>query len=141
MGKILALDYGKKRIGVAVCDGKGGLVFPRAALQNKGDWKVVQFLKDLIGTEHITTIVVGIPIGLEGEETAQTRLVRKFVVFLRKHLSVRILEEDEALSTFVAEEKFRAFGLKSHEMKSYKDSVAAAAILETFLERKSRDIL
>jgi len=81
--------------------------------------------------------VLGLPLSMDGTESAQTRLVLKFAEELRKYLDIPVHLQDERLSSFAAEEKLAAAEYSRGQKKKRLDAVAAAEILETFLEGKA----
>ena len=76
--KYLGLDYGEKRIGVAVSDAQGRVAFPKKVVFNRGNSQMMVQLQSLVKDEHISRIVVGLPIGLNGQDSSQTSATRKY---------------------------------------------------------------
>ena len=122
MGRILALDYGKRRMGVAITDPDQTVAFPRDVLKG-GD---LVALKRLIQEEKIELILVGLPVALSGEKTAQTRETEGFIEKLST-LGVPIQTMDERWTTVQAD---RTGG---------DDAVAAQILLKTYLDKKERN--
>ena len=122
MGRILALDYGKRRMGVAITDPDQTVAFPRDVLKG-GD---LASLKKLIQEEQIELILVGLPVALSGEKTAQTRETEGFIEKLST-LGVPIQTMDERWTTVQAD---RTGG---------DDAVAAQILLKTYLDKKERN--
>jgi putative Holliday junction resolvase len=135
--KIIALDVGAARVGVAIASSFARLPSPLMTMDyNKSFW---DNLKKVCDDERVDTIVVGLPRGLDGHETAQTKLVRKFTDELERRLNLPIHFQDEALTSKKAEAELVAKGKKFN--KAMVDALAATYILEDFLisnqERKN----
>jgi len=125
----LALDVGSKRIGVAIASLSFRLPRPLCTLAN--DDQFFERLKGLIKTEAIGVLVVGLPRGLEGQETGQTTYVRDFVDQLKTHIELAVYFQDEALTSTRAEAELKARG-KIYQ-KGDIDALAATYILEDYL--------
>ena len=125
----LALDVGSKRIGVAIASLSFKLPRPLCTLMN--DDTFFKQLDDLVKTEAIGVLVVGLPRGLEGQETGQTKYVRDFVDQLKTHIDLPINFQDEALTSTRAEAELTARG-KIYQ-KGDIDALAATYILEDYL--------
>lgn len=125
----LALDVGSKRIGVAIASLSFKLPRPLYTLANDDDF--IARLKRLIETEAIGVLVVGLPRGLDGQETGQTKYVREFVDQLKTQIELPINFQDEALSSARAEAELTARG-KIYQ-KGDIDALAATFILEDYL--------
>ncbi len=123
MSKILAVDYGSKRIGLAITDQKHVIVFPYFTLSK--DKFFLDNLKKICQKEDIEKIIVGLPLGLNSRETQQTREIKKFIELLKRELSISIIEEDERFSSKLAD-KLSA---------KNRDEIAAMIILQSYLER------
>lgn len=124
----LGIDYGNKRIGLAIADSSTKLAVPFEIIENKNRKFVLVELNKIIEQENIDQIVVGVPYNMEGEETEQTKDVLEFIKFLNKNLDLQIHQFDERLSTKAAETL-----LGDVDKKSHKDAVAAMVILQDFL--------
>lgn len=125
---ILALDVGSKRIGVAIANSVARIARPLTTLIAESD--VDQQLQQLIETENIEAFVVGLPRGLDGQETAQTASVRQFVNSLQ-HFGLPIHFQDEALTSRKAEAELEGRG--KPYAKGDIDALAATFILDDFL--------
>lgn len=123
----LALDVGEKRIGIARASAIARLAEPLSTLLVDGSEH--EGLQKLINAEHIDLLVIGLPRGMEGQETAQTQSVRAYAKQLEA-LGVQMTFQDESLTSIKAEEALRR---KGDYQKADVDSMAAALILEDFL--------
>lgn len=126
---ILALDVGTKRIGVAASDLNVRLPQPLTTLQ--ADNNPAQQLQDLVNREGAVGLVIGLPRGLDGQETAQTQLVRTFAEELKSHVDLPQYWQDEAVTSRQAEEELKSRG-KPYQ-KGDIDALSATYILEDFL--------
>lgn len=124
-----ALDVGEVRIGVALTPKGVRIAQPYGVIAN--DQSVVDAIKNLISSEQITALAIGLPRGLQGQETDQTRYVRKFVKQLQSAIGIPIHLQDEALTSVKAEAELTARGKEF--AKGEIDALAACYILEDFL--------
>ncbi len=130
--RIVALDIGDKRIGVATANVVARLASPLTTLDVSDD--VIEQIKQLIAEQTAAALVLGLPRNLKGEDTDQTRKVREFGERLQHHLDIPIYWQDEALTSHVSEEKLKSG--KAPYQKSDIDALAATHILEDFLASK-----
>ena len=132
--RYLAIDYGTKRTGLAICDAAETIASPLAVLH--GQKELLGNIAEIVETENVEAIVLGLPLNMSGTESSQTKLTRKFAEQLKIHLSIPVYLQDERLSSFGAEEKLAPAELTKGKRKKRIDAVAAAEILEAFLEQK-----
>ncbi len=130
MSRVLALDYGSARCGVAVSDPSGTLATPLPVVERPGSRKGLGRVVGLVRSHGVATVVVGLPLGLSGDDTDQTRETRAFAERLRERLGERVAVElyDERFTTRMAER----FGGAGDE-----DSRAAAHLLESWLAARA----
>lgn len=126
---ILALDVGAKRIGVAASDLQVRFARPLTTLA-AGE-TTPQQLQALVAEQQAVGLVIGLPRGLEGQETAQTKAVRAFAEQLKPHVRLPYYWQDEAVTSRQAEEELERRG-KPYQ-KSDIDALSATYILEDFL--------
>lgn len=142
--KLLGLDYGVKRVGVALSlaeEGPGGyrntpMVFPRPAILRTTRQEFFERLLDLIEEERPAAIVLGLPLCRGGLDSLTTRQVRNFAASLGRRCTLPIYFMDEALSSSEAESRMRESGLvdlRGSREAGLIDSQAAVGILESFL--------
>jgi len=129
----MAIDYGARRIGVAVSD-SGILATPHSVVPNEGD--VVETLAHLARDLEATTIVVGIPRRQFRDPKEQT--FHGFAERLRQKTCKEVVLWDEALTTAAAAEKLQAAGRKRREAQREIDMYAAAVILQSYLDEQAR---
>ena len=132
--RYLAIDYGDKRTGLAICDAEETIVSPLTVIHGQKD--LLKKITDIVETEKVEAIVLGLPLNMDDSQGPQAKLVLKFADRLQAHIDVPIHFQDERLSTFSAEEKLAAADFTRGKKKKRLDAVAAAQILESFLEQK-----
>ena len=137
MGRVLGIDYGDSRIGLAMSDPIKIIASPFKTIRNEGNENFLQVFQSLIKEKDVETIVVGLPMGLKGQETAQTKKVREFVSLLYA-LNLPIRLEDERLSSVSAEKSMIQQNIKTGHNKGLIDQRAAAIILQQFLDKQNR---
>ena len=137
MGRVLGIDYGDSRIGLAMSDPLKIIASPFKTIRNEGNEKCLQVFQSLIKEKDVEAIVVGFPIGLKGQETAQTKKVREFANLLYA-LKLPIRLEDERLSSVSAEKSMIQQNIKTGHNKGLIDQRAAAIVLQQFLDKQNR---
>lgn len=135
--KYLAIDYGQKRTGLALCDPGETICSPLAVLETNKNL-ISQILKT-IETEKIEAVVVGLPLNMDGTKGPQAKTTENFTDQLKKRLDIPLHFCDERLSSFAAQEKFAAAEIKGSKKKKLLDAVAAAEILQSFLDSKKHN--
>lgn len=136
MSRILALDVGDKRIGVAVCDPTGLLVTPLVTIQRKNMRADVARVASLVATQEAGMVVVGLPLNMDGTDGEQALKVRSFAKRLSFAIKRPIELQDERLSTFSAIEALTERGVRTGHNRELVDMEAAAVILRAFLDSK-----
>ena len=131
--RLLALDPGGRRTGVALSDELGLFAHPRPALTARSRAELIVGVERLVSVEGAAEVVVGVPIGLHGADTDQTREARDLAGALRERLHVRVTEWDERLSTVQAS---RTLHGKERRQSGDLDSAAAAIILQAVLDSR-----
>jgi len=126
--KVLALDYGTKRTGLALGDTEAGLAFPRGVISGLGDQELINRLIDIIKREGVEQVVVGEPTGLSGQDSSQTLSSRTFSDKLGQTLSVPVVLYDERLTS-------RQADLAQNQGSRYeRDELAALFLLQSYLD-------
>jgi len=132
--RYLAIDHGLKRTGLAICDADQRVVSPLCVL--KGQKNLPQEISQIIASEEVGAIVLGMPLNMDGSEGPQAQKVKAFAERLKQHAHVPVFFQDERLSSFEAREKLESTHLAKAKKRSLLDAVAAAEILQGFLDRK-----
>lgn len=132
--RYLAIDYGNKRTGLAICDAGETIASPLTVIHGQTD--LLKKITDIVEAEKIEAIVLGLPLNMDDSQGPQAKLVLKFADLLKAHIDIPIHFQDERLSTFGAEEKLAAADFTRGQKKKRLDAVAAAEILDAFLQQK-----
>jgi len=139
MGRILGIDYGERRVGLAVSDPTATIAQPLPTLtRRRGKRPPVQAIANLIAEYEAREVVLGLPLTPEGEESEWTREVREFGTAVGERAGVPVRYIDERFTSVRAERAVRGSGLKrsEREEKGRIDAAAATLILQTFLDRR-----
>ncbi|MGC9977078.1 MAG: Holliday junction resolvase RuvX [Syntrophales bacterium] len=132
--RILGLDYGSKRIGVAVCDELGMTAQGLATIARKNRRSDLEEIDRFVRTYHVEKIVIGYPIRLDGTEGIQCEKVSKFASILESTFSLPVIKWDETLSTKAAEEVLVLANIARKKRKNIVDKLAASFILQGYLD-------
>jgi len=136
--RILAIDPGARRLGLAISDPSETIASPLGVIERSA-WKTdVQRLRKIVEDSAVGEIVVGRPLTMRGEVGAEAREAERFAAKLRAALSVPVVEVDERFSTVAAERAMRDAGSRAAQRRARRDAVAAALILQPYLDRRSR---
>lgn len=136
MGRILAIDFGTKRTGIAVTD---PLRIIPGGLTTVATHELDKFLADYFAREQVDVIVVGHPTNMNGEESASMAQIRPFVARLKKQYPDReIVMFDERFTSVIAQRAIRDAGIKkmARRNKALVDEVSATIILESYMDSK-----
>ena len=133
-GRIMALDLGEKRIGVALSDSTRIIASAHSVLSRKSRLEDTARYAHLIAENSVTLVVVGLPITLGGREGERAAWVRDYAADLAERLPVPIVFWDESLSTVEAQAALRAQGRRGKKLRERVDAVAAAVILQSYLD-------
>jgi putative Holliday junction resolvase len=134
-GRVLALDVGTRRLGVAVSDPTGTVASPLATVPRRGRAEDAAALAALAAAQDATTVVVGLPVTLAGGEGPAARAVRAYLDELRPLLPGLTFElVDERLSTAAAERALVGGGVRRRDRREVVDQVAASVFLQTWLD-------
>lgn len=142
MARILAVDYGERRIGLALSDPLRMIATPLPTLQRKrGKRPPVQAILDIVQANDVDALVVGLPLTLEGTESDWTLEVRAFGEKLAQRSGLSVAFVDERMTSVAAERAVRGLGLPKYERerKDRIDAAAAVLILQAHLDALRRD--
>ena len=135
MSRCIGIDLGSKRVGLALSDKMNMIASPYRTLVVKNEQDLLDQLRLIIVDFKIKTIVLGLPLNMNGEDSAQTKKVRKFKSVISVfNLPVKL--EDERLSSVSAKRSLVMQDIKTGHNKSEVDKRAAAIILQQFLDKK-----
>ena len=132
--RLLGLDYGAARIGVALSDPSGKIASPHSVLRHIGWGPSARAVAQLARENDCAYVVLGLPCRMNGREGAQAKEVRGFAEVLRKQ-GLRVEFQDERLTSREAEDALREGGVPIRQSKGLVDQVAAALILQAWLDR------
>lgn len=133
LGRILSIDYGKKRTGLAVTD---PLRIIANGLTTVETVKLIPFLKDYFSREPVTEAIIGMPTNMDDSDTHATPLVRKFIEQFKKNFpAISITEVDERFTSKMATQAMLHMGLKKKQRqnKALVDEIAATIMLQEYL--------
>src|SRR5437899_1559163 len=131
--RILAIDYGDRRIGLAISDEMGMIARPLATIERVPKQKSFARIAQYVSELQVERVVVGLPLRLDGTAGDAAARVEKFIEALRKELACKVVSWDERLTSFEAEERMRAAGLNAAKRHSRIDEFAAMIILEDYI--------
>jgi putative Holliday junction resolvase len=134
-GRLLALDLGTRRVGVAVCDERRVTVSPLPPLARQSWKKLVREIAELVERFDAKAVVVGLPLRLDGTEGDSAAEARRLARNLSLTLALPVRLQDERMTSRDAEGLMRETGLNSYEMAARVDSAAAAIILRDFITK------
>ena len=134
MGKIIAIDHGDRRIGLAISDDLGMIAFPFKTIDTKKDRSYIDTICKIVDDGNVSDIVVGWPVGMSGNITSQTKKVEDFINKLEEKTSAKIIRIDERLTSAIAKRKMIEAGKNQKDNKGEADMLAAATILQDYLD-------
>ena len=137
MGRYLGIDNGEKRVGLALSDPLKIIATPFRTLLVHNTNQVIWELDKIIDEQDVELIVVGNPLGMKGQQTAQTKRVMEFTDKL-SDIGYKVMLEDERLSSVSAKRVMIEQKIKTGYNKELIDQIAAAIILQQFLDKQSR---
>ena len=131
---ILSLDYGEKRIGIAISDNKCSIALPSEVLERNKTNKDFLYIKDFIEKNDIQAVLIGIPYNMDGSEGEQCKIVRDFSKKLLEFINISIIYWDERLSTLAQEKILINKDVSRRKRKKIIDMLAASYFLQSFLD-------
>lgn len=130
----MGLDYGERRIGVALSDPLKIIARPLITIDKKKINDYFSKILEIINNNDVSTVVVGLPLTLKGDNSKQTDDVISFINELRVRIQLPIITIDERLSSTAAEKSLRNQGIKTGYNKELIDVTAAAIFLQEYLD-------
>lgn len=134
MKQLLGVDFGEKRVGVAVSDPTATIASPRGVIVRRSNRQVAEHVAELAREPGIVAVVLGLPLDSAGEEGYQARRVRRFADALRPLLNVPLVFWDESLSSVDASRALQQAGARRKRRAGPIDDVAAAVMLQAYLD-------
>lgn len=133
--KFIGIDYGVRRIGVAIADAETRIAVPLVTLDGRNDvTRDARAVADLGQREAAGSFVVGLPLNMDGSDSLQTTLTRRFAAELERLSGLPVHLHDERLSSYAAEGVMDEAGVRARGRKGLTDRIAAQKILQAFLD-------
>ena len=137
LSRVLGLDFGERRIGLALSDPLGIIAKPLTIIDRKKTADYISRISEIVSERKITSIVVGLPLTLKGDYSKQTEIVLAFIDQLKSDLQIPIMTVDERLSSVAAVKSLQAQAVKTGHNKGRVDETAAAIFLQEYLDSQS----
>ena len=135
MRKTLCVDYGTKRVGLAISDDHGTMAFPLETISSK---HAIENICHIIREKKVTQLVLGLPLHMDGHEGSKAREAREFGKQLERTTGLIPEYVDETLSTYDAEQEMKERKVNPKKRKEIIDQLAAQKVLQEFLDRKPK---
>ncbi len=137
--RILGIDYGSKRIGMAMSDPAGSIASPLGVRHRVSASQDGEFFKELVRNHQLAQVVVGMPRHTDGKEGDKAQDARKYGAWLAAELGLPVHFFDERFTTVEAESKLRRTGVKQKARKKRRDMLAAQIMLQAYLDEDGND--
>lgn len=131
---VVGIDFGRKRIGLAITDGHGA--FPLGVMERRSLKYDLEMIRSRLAERAVSLIVVGLPLNMDGTEGPTARAARAFAEHVGSATGLPFEMFDERLTSFEAEERLREASASRASRKAARDAMAAAVILEGWLESR-----
>jgi len=135
MGRFLAIDFGEKRVGLALSDPMKIIAKPFKTIFYSNQKDLINKIALIIKDEKIEKIILGLPKGLKGNNTSQTNIVIEFYNYIKNKIDTPIVMEDERLSSVSAKKSLILQDIKTGHNKALIDETAAAIFLQLYLDK------
>ncbi len=132
-GRVMGIDYGRKRVGIALSDGLRIAAHPYEVLESGP--RLEDRLAEMVNHNEVTTVVVGLPTSLDGTERSSAKLARRFADRIGALLDIDVVLYDERFTSKIAERVLIEAGTSRAGRRSRVDKVAAAVMLQGYLDR------
>ena len=138
MGRILGIDYGEARTGIAISDSLGITAQGLETINSNGSDKVIlRRIAELVETYEIEKFVIGNPLNMDGSESERSRKTQEFIHKLNSRFNnIPVISVDERLTTVEAHRTMNDLNIKSRKKKDIVDTIAAVYILEQYMNSK-----
>ncbi len=137
--KIMCLDYGDARIGIAFSDFLQITANPYEIYHCQEKNKDLNYLSNLAHTNNVELIVIGMPYSMDGTENERTLITKNFGSQLQEFSKIKVVYEDERLSSYEAEEILKQNKVSPKDRKNQLDMLSAAIILEAYLNNRKKE--
>jgi putative Holliday junction resolvase len=138
--RVMALDYGGRGVGVAISDELQLTVRPLTTIrrEKRRYSEVIKRIGELVAENEIATLVVGLPLNMDGSRGAAVERVESFISDLRRSISIPIVTVDERLTSREADRILREMGVGMRERRERSDEYAASVILQDYIDEQKR---
>ena len=137
MGRVVGIDPGAARVGIAISDDAGSIAFPRETVTARGGWAdAADRVRQALAGEEVELLVVGLPLRLDGTEGEAARRARGLGEALAAALGVEVTYWDERLTTVAAERSLSEMGRRGAKRREVVDQSAATILLQGYLDAK-----
>lgn len=136
--KIMCIDYGDSRLGIAFTDFLRVTSNPYENYNSKGQEQDLEYISSLAKNNSVNLIVIGMPYSLDGSENERTKKTQDFGTLLSKHTNIKVVYEDERLSSYEAEEILKQKKIAPKDRKKQLDMLSAAIILQAYLNNNPK---
>ena len=135
MNRIIGIDFGLSKVGIAISDPSGIISMPLETIRYKNQKEFVEVLKKIALEKNVKTLVIGYPLNMNYKENSMTEIIDKFKVVMESN-DFEIYLEDERLSSQYAKKIMIQQDIKTGKNKEMVDVLSASIILQTYLDRK-----
>ncbi len=133
-GPVLAVDYGGRRVGLALSDPTGTATRPLANVERRGDDQAAREVAAVARASGARAVVVGLPLRMDGTEGPQAQAARRFAERVRQYTGLPVHLWDERLTTVQVERLLVSGGVRRRRRRALRDGLSAAVLLQSFLE-------
>lgn len=138
VGRLLGVDHGDRRIGLALSDPIPMIASPLKTLTVNNTQEAIDAILEIVKEYNVVLVIVGLPIGMKGQETAQTKHVKKFANDLIKN-GIKVALQDERLTSVSAKRSIIEQQKKTNKNKGLVDQIAAAILLQQYIDKHYND--
>lgn len=139
MNRFLGLDVGDKYIGVSISDTTCTIASNLVTIRRTSNNKAYEEIEGILNDYNIGTVVVGVPINMDGSDTVMSKRIRKFARKLTPKFGVEVIFQDERFTSIEAERTLIQSNVRRENRKKYIDQLAASIILQTYIDRMNND--
>lgn len=137
-GRVAGIDYGRRRIGVAICDAARIIASPLCVRETSGDQSAdAAFFRKLLADEEVVGVVIGLPLHADGKASEMSAEAERFGAWLRRVTGLPVAFQDERFSSHEAARRLAGVGLTRVGKQRRSDAVAAQVMLTAWLERQA----
>lgn len=133
-GRLLGVDFGTVRVGLAICDAERRIASPLTTYQRRDEARDSAYFRQLVAQEQVIGLVVGLPVHTNGTEGEKAKQARAYGAWLHQVTQLPIVFHDERFTTAFAESALWNAGLTHKQRKERRDRVAAQLLLQAYLE-------